>query len=946
MVQKNVNADVVVLPSFSQVEDWRKSHAICAEAGLFSQVVTTFNAWIADLWELHGDGRAIADSLQRQTIMQAAFGVGIDAEAGVDIGARALMPDGDALTASPGIVKLASECVRAAAGVPAFERAVEQAAAGAVPQGISSREAVLLQGIARYYRLLAQAGLVEVGHACAALSAEADQVFPCLLRVLVAQAAPLDWRMSAFFDSCPAIELTVEEAPGASGVVPVPEGVELSFGFPSGRYAQPGLVADLIGDSLAASATAGSSAIDAIVACKDPLSLFKQLEHPLAAMGAVGCVQAQVPFSSTDFGRQFLSLCRVIDEEDWSKADLSDAARPPFSGLNGADALQADRELRANRLATKEGSLLGLSVASDTFSQLEDLASDPDADILLGVFEQIAFTSPGRSDAWRSEQLSAMAALRSCTKAARSVGASMRSCMRVLEDVMVTVSFESAQAAGGSSGSDARVLVTTQSVASQMGAGSCRMLVLCDLTSADFPVADKDDASATLFEKLGLMPYDSMLARARRRFAALQQLPIERLVCMRPLNDWDGNPTYPAAMLQELVDAYRQDPSAQDDLDELFGIPQQFLDTMAQRGEESLFANAAAVRRDAEQPVMAEVPSGSIGDVDPSSVARVALARKLPDGQGFAGFSPSPSQVELYLECPYKWFAQRRVNIEELDEGFGALERGTFSHAVLQRFYQEFIAEGHAKVDADNLAHAKELMRRIADDEERAQRALEPGSGRYVAVNRFEQRELDECKNQLVDYLDFESRFLPTFHPAYLEYEIGPQDGVEYAGRPFMGIVDRIDVDDAGNAVIVDYKGSVGPAHEIAGKGPRVPGKVQTRMYARAVERALGVRVVGALYVSYGASHGCAGAFDGRALEAAHVPYARVDHCSCAVASPPAGDDVDDFSQLTFGDMLDSTEALVATAIESMQAGEVQPAPATPDACRYCPVANCPKRGA
>ena len=53
--------DIVILPSFAQVEDWRKRHAAASAEGLFAQTVTTFNAWIADLWELHGDGRAIVD---------------------------------------------------------------------------------------------------------------------------------------------------------------------------------------------------------------------------------------------------------------------------------------------------------------------------------------------------------------------------------------------------------------------------------------------------------------------------------------------------------------------------------------------------------------------------------------------------------------------------------------------------------------------------------------------------------------------------------------------------------------------------------------------------------------------------------------------------------------------------------------------------------------------
>ena len=77
--------------------------------------------------------------------------------------------------------------------------------------------------------------------------------------------------------------------------------------------------------------------------------------------------------------------------------------------------LEVDRALRLDRIADRTAYLDALCRASDTFSQLEDLADDPEADILLGVFEQIAFNAKGRSDAWRAEQLSAAAALRSCS---------------------------------------------------------------------------------------------------------------------------------------------------------------------------------------------------------------------------------------------------------------------------------------------------------------------------------------------------------------------------------------------------------------------------------------------------------------------------------------------------------------------------------------------------
>ncbi len=929
--------DVVLLPTFVQVENWRKRNARQSEGGVFSQVVTTFNAWIADLWELHGDGRALIDSLQRQTAMKAACA------------------SDETLSELPGASRLASQCVKAASGVPEFESAVAESLAGSCPGGLSVREAAFLAAVGRYGKLIESAGLIEVGKAASVLAEKSDAVFAQGARVLVAGAVPPDWRMLHFFLACPQIEV-VSDAPSEAPMIgKLAGGARLRFGFPSGCYAEPALVCDCIRELLEAGVDGRAGAVDGapcdcgsapsvIVTAPDPLALFRHAEETLGAASVHVAVQAQVPFVQTDFGRAFLSLCHVVHDERWSPASLTDVLMSPFSGFTRAQALEADAAMRANRLATSDECLSALRAASDTFSQLEELATSPEADILVGVFEEIVHASCHRSDAWRSQQRSAIAALKSVTKMARQLDLEMPDCMDVLEHAAVTASFEVECGRDGAFVAD--VLFTTQDVAAQLDAGSCDMLVATGLTHQDYPIAESDDAAATLFSKLGLEPTDTPLARARRTFGALMAVPTRDFVCVRPLNDYDGNSTYPCAVVQELVDAYKADSASDDDVDDDVGLPSCLMPDAAMRGEEDAYANALALAGGASQPCAARVGHSQFGHVDGARCHEVLLDRRSGGGKALVGTIPSASQIERYLECPYKWFVSNRIRVERLDESFGPLERGSFAHAALELFYRRFQEQGRLKVDASTLADARATMRAVLDELDAIQAGLEPGSGRLVAVDQLERRDIDALKEQLVSYLDYEAQLLPTFAPRYFEYAIDAADKVEYAGGTLVGKVDRIDVDEKGNAVIIDYKGSLDAEYEISGKTAARPGKVQTRVYAQAVRRTLGLNVVGALYVSYGKAHALSGAYDPCVLEAAHLPNMRVDRCRCAPASPPDWDDGAPLAELSFADVLDCTERLAGEAIDAMRAGAVEPDPAYPGACGACPATSCPKRGA
>ena len=938
--------DVVLLPTFIQVEAFRKRRALAGESGLFAQTATTFNAWIADLWELYGDGRSLVDSVERATLMRIAFSQLAVPVRPMDEVVPDFVPvaeripageqDGfDALTLSPGIARLAAHCEAQAAGVAEFDAAVETAAAGGVPEGLSVRETLFLRGIARYRELLGGFGQIELGEACKILAENAAEVFPRSLRVLLEDASPLDWRMSRFFSACPMLELAVNMAPGAEGIQLPQTGARLRVALPAGRYATPALLMQILRELLPGER--------AVICCANPLALYRQLEPALADAGLTGGVQAQIAFGETDFGRAFLLALDVANNATLEPSELADVLRMPYAGFTPSRAREYDVRLRADRIAERDTCIAELCAESEDFAALMTLVKPGTSGFDLTRFERLVDGQQHRSLEWHGQERGAINCLRSVQRYAAALGAGWRDYAEVLEQMGVTVS-----AIGVAQNGEPRpdVLITTQGAAAQLDAGSYALLIAADLTAEAYPLSEKDDAATTLFAKLWLEPTDDVLSRSRRTFTALLQVPTREFICMRPQNDVDGNPAYACAMFEELLDAYRaaegQARDAEGDADEL---PASLAATLIQRGEDALFANSQAAVLDVKQEVAVQVETPVTGVFHTLVPADGMLPpRRGHDGTDVLRKSPSPSQVEAYLECPYKWFVERRLNITGLNEDFDAFGRGTFAHEVLERFYRAFIAAGFRKVSDENIGKAREMLRDIGGVVRAEMRTRKPGDHRWVASNTLEEREISQMIERLVEYLDYEKQILPGFHPAYLEYEF-KEGATAYAGCPMVGTVDRVDVDDAGHAVIFDYKGSAKTAQDIAGKNVANPGKVQTRIYAQMVKRELGLEVVGAFYVSYGKAHKMAGAADARVLEAAHLPGAKADGIWCALADPPGGvEAAESFDQLTFATMLDETERVVAQAVERMDAGDIAPNPAAPEVCEYCSVAACPRR--
>lgn len=890
-------------------------------------------------------------------------------------------------TGALGLDRVAAACVAAGVGLPAFDAAVQDAQQG-VPagagalEGVTCAEVPVLRMIGGYLDRLAQLGMIEPGQALALL----PELLPQRpLHVLLEDAAPLTPGQETFFSACPWMDVEVRAASGSQGPVRAPEGVRVRFAFPSGQYAWPALLADIARDALGAAAdrgavpaaaagpaagddgasscedafggadgcrvgrSAGTQAAAVMVAAKDPAALFGRVAPALVRQGHVVALCGRRRFMDTSFGRAICSLRRFLDDgqaggashiegygdiaatdvERWNRADLADWALSPFSGMTKKAAFKLDADMRADRTARRSNLCARLRGDNPMFAAMERLALQLD-DQAAAELEAAVRRMTNRSEAWRAEQLAALRALQRAAGAAKLAGLGADAAFEQVQRLKVNVSrIVAPRGCDGAAFGAPDVLVTDQNTAASLGSGSCEVCVVADLTSAAYPAADPEDASRVLLEHLGVKRADSALARMRRVFFALEHAATDQLILERCLNDSSADPTYPCVVLEEFVDCYRDDPTATEDIDNPYSLPERLQDGMLLRGEDALCSNDAL--SDVPAPETARIEPPLTGAVSAEARSLVVLPRVLQGGQVLDEPCLSPSQIESYLECPYKWFAQRRLRLDDLDEGFGPLEMGDFAHNALHSFYKHMSEDlGEAKVTPQLLPQARELMADVLARHKALQPHLRQSENRLIPTSQVEHRELAELERKLMDYLDFEAELLPTFAPKYLEYDVACGGAVDYAGHKLLGTADRIDVDGEGRCAIIDYKGSISGSYALGVREEGRLGKVQALIYAQVVRRTLGLEPVGALYVCYGRRKMISGAYDGRVIENAHLPNMRHKDCMCA--------------DRPFSDVLDETEEAVAAALERMLAGDIRPRPETPEACKWCPVSSCPER--
>jgi ATP-dependent helicase/DNAse subunit B len=578
------------------------------------------------------------------------------------------------------------------------------------------------------------------------------------------------------------------------------------------------------------------------VVFRNPARSASLVEQVFGAYGIPHALDWRVPLSHTALGRGLLALARcALLPDEATPADLLAYLRTPgrLTKLELADRLELT--VRAKAIATFAGARQAWEEAAGGWplreiDRLRGAAADGPAALLeaLGREARALFVAPHRArarvlDAAEEADARALSALlRALEQLGELAVAAPRRAAALLEAEALLAALGELEVELGEPARPGAVLVSDPLA---IRARRFDTVVVCGLQEGEFPrpahpepfLSDDVRRRLNAVAGLRLAPREDALADERFVFYTTITRPQRRLVLSCRDADEDGNPALPSFFVDDVRALLRELPETHRPLSSVTW-PAEQAPTAAERER----AEALAGPRVQPRPIA------------PLSAAATGLLRQRD--------VLSAGALEKYARCPVRWLVESELQPERFEPDPEAMTRGSCIHAVLERTLTRL----DWPLDEQALRAAEETVRAIVAEE-----APKFTLGRSAAAQAAAAHEIVA---DVLRLLRHEAQAGGAFRPAELELQFGMGDderalpALELHGEGaaagllrLRGVIDRVDLDGAGRALVRDYKsGRKGRGWPVANW--QREDQLQVALYMVAVRQLLGRQPVGGVY--------------------------------------------------------------------------------------------------
>jgi ATP-dependent helicase/DNAse subunit B len=544
-------------------------------------------------------------------------------------------------------------------------------------------------------------------------------------------------------------------------------------------------------------------------------------------------IERQLPFAHTVLGRGVLAMarCSLLPEDEASAAELLAYLRTPgvLGRIELADRLEATVLQEGLRTAAQARERSDLR-----FGELDALrdARDPAQEIERHARRLLGLAHRGQAALLdRDEQLDAGA----LAVLVRSLAELQELGERVSGSELVAVLEELTVRAGtrGNAGRADAVLVAEPL---QIRARRFRAVFVCGLQEGAFPapgapepfLSDEHRRELGAASGLRLRPREDSLPRERYLFYSCVSRATERLVLSWRSSDEEGNIELASPFIADVTELLE---------------PEWFAGRRRRLLADIVFsASEAPTEHERARAEAVASAARSIEPTTPQRLSETALSRIRHSQILSAG------ALETYADCPVKWLVERELQPALLGPQPEPIIRGSFIHDLLERLLSLL---GGA-VTPQSLPEAERILGELLESEESP---LAPGRAASVRTAALRSVAADMRR-----YLAHEAASGAGWGPEALELRFGFEEEESGESLPplelsdgvrLRGMIDRLDVEGRGGAIVRDYK-SGGSRAEYSGARWSEDRQLQVALYMIAVHELLGLEPVAGLYQPLG----------------------------------------------------------------------------------------------